>query len=56
MRDSEGVEAKGQVGEERVLDEVLREGAQQMLLKAIEAEVAAYIDENESEVDERSRR
>ncbi len=56
MRDSEGVEAKGQVGEERVLDEVLREGAQQMLLKAIEAEVAAYIEEYESEVDEGGRR
>ena len=38
------------------LDEVLREGAQRMLRQAIEAEVAAYIDEHQDERDEHGRR
>ncbi len=38
------------------LDETLREGARQMLLKAIEAEVADYIAAHQQEVDEDGRR
>jgi transposase-like protein len=38
------------------LDEALREGARQMLLKAIEDEVAAYIDAHQDQVDENGRR
>ena len=38
------------------LDEALREGARQMLLKAIEAEVADYVEAHQQEVDEDGRR
>jgi len=39
-----------------LLQEVLREGAQQMLAKAIHCEVAAYVDEHASELDENGHR
>ena len=39
-----------------VLQEILREGAQQMLIKAIHAEVAAYVDEHAEERDGAGRR
>ncbi len=38
------------------LDETLREGARQMLLKAIEAEVADYVEARQHEVDQDGRR
>ena len=38
------------------LDEVLRQGARQMLVQAVEAEVAAYIEAQQHEVDENGRR
>lgn len=38
------------------LDEALREGARQMLLKAIEAEVADYVETHQQEVDKDGRR
>jgi len=38
------------------LDEALREGARQMLRKAVEDEVAAYIDAHQDQVDENGRR
>ena len=37
------------------LDEALREGARQMLLKAIETEVADYVEAHQQEVDEKGR-
>ncbi len=39
-----------------LLDEVVRNGARQMLAAALQAEVAAYIDAHTHEVDERGRR
>ena len=39
-----------------LLQEVLREGGQQMLAKAIHSEVAAYVDEHASELDESGHR
>jgi transposase-like protein len=39
-----------------VLEEVLRQGAREMLLKAIEAEVAGYIDQHANAVDEAGHR
>lgn len=44
------------VSERSELDEVLREGARRMLLSAIEAEAAAYVDSHRNEVDEQGRR
>ena len=38
------------------LDQLLHEGAREMLMTAVEAEVAAYIDAHQQEVDERGRR
>ena len=38
------------------LDELLRQGARQMLVKAVEAEVTAYIEAHQHEVDENGRR
>ena len=40
----------------RPLDEVLRQGALQMLVNAVEAEVAAYIEAHQQEVGEDGRR
>jgi hypothetical protein len=39
-----------------VLDDLVREGARRMLAAALQAEVAAYIDEHAGEVDEVGRR
>ena len=39
-----------------ILQEILRDGAQQMLTKAIHAEVAAYVDEHAGEVDQDGHR
>ncbi len=38
------------------LDEVLRQGARQMLVKAVEAEVAAYIEAHQHHLDDDRRR
>ena len=38
------------------LDEVLRQGARQMLVKAVEAAVAAYIEAHQHDVGEDGRR
>ena len=38
------------------MDEVLRNGARRMLLKAIETEAAAYVDAHHSEIDDQGRR
>ena len=44
-------------GKERSsLDELLRQGARQMLVKAVEAEVTASIEAHQHEVDENGRR
>ena len=39
-----------------LLDEIVRDGARQMLAAALQAEVAAYIDAHAGEVDENGRR
>ncbi len=44
------------IKERSPLDETLREGARQMLLKAIEAEVADYVEARQQEVDQDGRR
>ncbi len=41
---------------ESLLDEIVRDGARQMLAAALQAEVAAYIDAHVGEVDEQGRR
>ena len=58
MSQCEAAESSSQVnpqvidGKERSpLDEVLRQGARQMLVKAVEAEVTAYIETHQHEVD-----
>ena len=63
MSQSEESSSRRQAGEAVVaiqgrspLDEALREGARQMLLKAIEAEVADYVEAHQQEVDEEGRR
>ena len=63
MSQCEAAESNSQVnpqvidGEKRSpLDEVLRQGALQMLVKAVEAEVAAYIETHQHEVDQDGRR
>ena len=44
------------INEPSPLDQLLHEGARQMLMTAIEAEVAAYIEAHQHEVDEKGRR
>src|SRR4051812_50079288 len=39
-----------------LLDEIVRDGARQMLAAALRAEVAAYVDAHADQVDERGRR
>ena len=39
-----------------VLDEIVRDGARQMLAAALQAEVAAYVDAHRDEVDAEGRR
>ena len=63
MSQCEAAESSSQVnppvmdGKERwPLDEVLRQGARQMLVKAVEAEVAAYIEAHQHDVGEDGRR
>ena len=63
MSQCEAAESSSQVnpqvidGKERsALDEVLRQGARQMLVKAIEEEVSAYIEAHQEEVGENGRR
>ena len=63
MREFEAISEESQVGSKAVsvserseLDEVLRNGARRMLLKAIETEAAAYVDAHRNAVDEQGRR
>ena len=39
-----------------MLDEIVRDGARQMLAAALQAEVAAFVDAHRGEVDEQGRR
>ena len=43
-------------GGRSLLDEIVRDGARQMLAAALKAEVAAYIDAHAGELDESGRR
>ncbi len=63
MREFEAISEESQVGSKVVsvserseLDEVLRNGARRMLLKAIKTEAAAYVDAHRSEIDDQGRR
>jgi len=44
------------VGGSSLLDEIVRDGARQMLAAALQAEIVAYIDEHRDQLDERGRR
>ena len=44
-----------EIDEPSPLDQLLHEGARQMLMTAVEAEIAAYIEAQQHEVDERGR-
>jgi transposase-like protein len=50
----EGVEAND--GDASLLDQIVRDGARQMLAAALQAEVAAYIEAHADQVDEQGRR
>ena len=63
MSQSETLQPEGQgpqdvvsINEPSPLDQLLHEGARQMLMRAVEAEVAAYIETHQHEVDEKGRR
>jgi len=56
MIEATDIRAEGPGTTKDVLTEVLREGAQRMLAQAIEAEVAAYIEEHRDERDDAGRR
>ena len=63
MREFEAISKESQVSRKAVsvserseLDEMLRDGARRMLLKAIESEAVAYIEAHSNEVDEEGRR
>ena len=63
MREFEAICEESQVGpkvasvsERSELDQVLRNGARRMLLKAIETEAAAYIDAHHNAIDDQGRR
>lgn len=63
MSQSEGLRQEGQadaavvsIKEQSPLDQTLREGARQMLLQAIEAEVSEYVEAHRGEVDGNGRR
>jgi len=47
---------RGAVGGGSLLDELVRDGARQMLAAALQAEVAAYVDTHRGEVDEAGHR
>ena len=56
VHDSESVQRKDAGAVRSLLDEIVRDGARQMLAAALAAEVAAYIDAHADEVDEHGRR
>ncbi len=63
MREFEVISEESQVGpkvvsvsERSELDEVLRHGARRMLVQAVEAEAAAYVDAHRDEIDDQGRR
>ena len=62
MREFEAISEESQVGPKVVsvselseLDEVLRHGARRMLVQAVEAEAAAYVDAHRDEIDDQGR-
>lgn len=46
----------GSAGSSSLLDEIVRDGARRMLAAALQAEVAAYVEQFTDEVDEAGRR
>ena len=56
VHDTECSNAKNDGVGRSLLDEIVRDGARQMLAAALTAEVAAYIDAHAGEVDEHGRR
>ena len=56
VQDAESANESGGVGRRSLLDEIVRDGARQMLAAALRAEVAAYIDAHAGEVDENGHR
>jgi transposase-like protein len=56
VHDADEANANDGGGGRSLLDEIVRDGARQMLAAALQAEVAAYIDAHAGEVDESGRR
>jgi putative transposase len=56
VQDAESANESGGIGSRSLLDEIVRDGARQMLAAALRAEVAAYIDAHAGEVDENGHR
>jgi putative transposase len=50
------VEASNEPAGGLLLDEIVRDGARQMLAAALQAEVAAYVEQFKDELDEHGRR
>ncbi|ORA75534.1 IS256 family transposase [Mycolicibacter kumamotonensis] len=56
VHDAESANENGSGAGRSLLDEIVRDGARQMLAAALQAEVAAYIDAHAGEVDDNGRR
>jgi putative transposase len=54
--ESEANATGGSTGSSSLLDQIVRDGARQMLAAALQAEVAAYIDAHADQLDEHGRR
>ena len=53
---NQGQPTEAREGDGPVLDEIVRDGARRMLAAALQAEVDAYIEQFQAEVDEQGRR
>ncbi|KGI65843.1 hypothetical protein EU78_28630 [Mycolicibacterium rufum] len=56
VHDAESANENGSGAGRSLLDEIVRDGARQMLAAALQAEVAAYVDAHAGEVDDNGRR
>jgi hypothetical protein len=56
VHDAESANEDDGVGRRSLLDEIVRDGARQMLAAALQAEVAAYVDQFADQLDQNGRR
>lgn len=56
VHDDAGTNDTGSAGGSSLLDEIVRDGARQMLAAALRAEVAAYVEAHAGEVDDEGHR